>query len=199
LETDIPGSRSEVVASMQEIYAETFEDYTTREKRQSPEYEDLANRMAQANEIVDAGERRAVVKELMSEFGDLATSNAAAQQVFEDLRHGVYEHFETQMAVWDHQAEQEGMSLEDRARLAHMMREEKKLFVRDLMPDTHSVEVLQLRDLALYGNSTGPSFDALISAQEDKGKTLDEAFLHVIESSRRANQDVSNAGKGSKE
>ena len=83
-----------------------------------------------------------------------------------------------------------GLPKARQAELMHMYREELRIFVRDLMTDANSKEVLYLRDLALYGRRGGPSFQKLVDSAMDVHQDIDRAYDGIIESSQRSNKDV---------
>lgn len=80
----------------------------------------------------------------------------------------------------------EGIPLEQRARRAYEVRRNARLAARERMASRGGVETLSIRDAKKYGASDGPSFDALVEKQIGKGKSLEEAYLAVIESSQRS-------------
>jgi hypothetical protein len=57
------------------------------------------------------------------------------------------------------------------------------------------VEILQLRDLAKYGNVNGPQFEDLVAKWESSGLTMEQACEQIVLSSRRSNKQYDAAGK----
>ncbi|MFK7946248.1 MAG: LysM peptidoglycan-binding domain-containing protein [Saprospiraceae bacterium] len=89
--------------------------------------------------------------------------------------------------------EEEGLPLKERAEKAYKLRHEARVNARFMMPEKSQVKALQARDMTKYGNPDGPTFEYLIKKNTDKGKTLEEAYQSIIDSSSRTdtkyNQD----------
>jgi len=85
---------------------------------------------------------------------------------------------------------QEGLSAEERARRAYGMRHEARLLTRAMMSDAAEVEELRKRDLEVYGNPDGPTFEQLVERQRSKGVSGDAVYEAIIESAQRTNQAV---------
>lgn len=89
--------------------------------------------------------------------------------------------------------EEEGLPLKERAEKAYKLRHEARVNARFMMPKESEVKALQARDMKKYGNPDGPTFEYLVKKNTDKGKTLDEAYQSIIDSSSRTdtkyNQD----------
>ena len=84
--------------------------------------------------------------------------------------------------------EQEGIPLKKRAEDAFEIRHHARINARFMMQDKSQVKGLQDRDQAKYGNPDGPTFDYLVKKNTDKGKTLDEAYQSIIDSSSRTDR-----------
>jgi len=83
---------------------------------------------------------------------------------------------------------QEGLGAEERARRAYGMRHDARLLTRAMMSDAQEVEELRKRDLEVYGNPDGPTFEQLVERQRSKGVTGDAVYEAIIESSQRTNE-----------
>jgi hypothetical protein len=92
----------------------------------------------------------------------------------------------------DLQLKNKGVSLKNRSYEAWKTRHDSRLIARNKMSDKKLVEKLKQRDLAKYGNPDGPTFDSLVKKQLSDGKTLEEAYNNIIESSQRTNVAVDN-------
>ena len=88
--------------------------------------------------------------------------------------------------------EQEGIALKKRAEDAFEIRHHARINARFMMQDKSQVKGLQDRDQAKYGNPDGPTFDYLVKKNTDKGKTLDEAYQSIIDSSSRTDKKYNN-------
>jgi hypothetical protein len=89
----------------------------------------------------------------------------------------------TQDAAW----QAEGLGLEERARRAYQIRHHARLQARQMMRRESEVAGLHLRDLGVYGDPDGPSFEQLVDEGMKAGKTRDEALQGLIGSARRTN------------
>ena len=83
---------------------------------------------------------------------------------------------------------QEGVGVEERARRAYGMRHDARILTRAMMSDAQEVEELRKRDLEVYGNPDGPTFEQLVERQRSKGVTGDAVYEAIIESSQRTNE-----------
>jgi hypothetical protein len=84
----------------------------------------------------------------------------------------------------------ENVSLAERAYRAWQFRREKRLEARELMQNPLEVEFLQLRDIAKYGTSDGPTFEYLINEIESEGVSGNAVFEAVIKGSYRTNAGI---------
>ena len=84
--------------------------------------------------------------------------------------------------------EQEGIPLKKRAEDAFEIRHHARINARFMMQDKSQVKGLQARDQAKYGNPNGPTFEYLVKKNTDKGKSLDEAYQSIIDSSSRTDR-----------
>lgn len=86
------------------------------------------------------------------------------------------------------------LPLEQQAKLAHMWREEWKIFVRDMMVNNDEKEFLYLRDRAIYGDRRGRRFEEFVDLnKKETGGDENEAMKMIIDSSTRSNKDVNKA------
>lgn len=79
---------------------------------------------------------------------------------------------------------------EDYARLANAVRHEARLYTREHMADQNARRALEARDLHVYGNKDGPTFDSLYQRHIGSGKTPEQAYNAIIESATRTNRIV---------
>lgn len=84
----------------------------------------------------------------------------------------------------------EAVGVEQRARRAWQIRHNARLGARDLMEDPQEVELLRSRDLKLYGNPDGPSFDDLVKKARDLGFRGDKIYDAIISDSYTTNAEV---------
>ena len=91
--------------------------------------------------------------------------------------------------------EQAGVPLKKRAEDAFEIRHHARINARFMMQDKSQVKGLQDRDQKKYGNPDGPTFDYLIKKNTDKGKTLEEAYQSIIDSSSRTDRKYNNECK----
>lgn len=85
---------------------------------------------------------------------------------------------------------QEGVAVEERARRAYGMRHDARILTRAMMSDAQEVEEVRQRDLEVYGNPDGPTFEYLVERQRSKGVTGDAVYEAIIESSQRTNETL---------
>jgi hypothetical protein len=90
----------------------------------------------------------------------------------------------------NHQWKRLGLSLRDRAIAAWRVRHDARLKARSMMLDRSDIELLQARDLAIYGNPNGPSFAFLVKYLQDRGLVEDEVYEAIIEGSYRTNAGI---------
>ena len=84
----------------------------------------------------------------------------------------------------------EGIVIADRARNAWEIRHNARLMARDMMLDKEEVAGLRARDLKLYGDPDGPTFEYLIREAEMLGLTGDNVFEWIISGAQRTNIEV---------
>jgi DNA uptake protein ComE-like DNA-binding protein len=196
VQSSTPPTEMEGVNRFMEVeFAHVVEDYRGKETAESPAYEALKERLNDALQIQDSSERSRVVKEISADHIAMAKSSPEAQQEFTDLRGKIYNRMNEQIAAWDSQNELNGMSIRERALFTHKARETNKIFVRDLMTNQQSVEILQLRDLAKYGNINGPQFEDLVAKWESSGLSMEQACEQIVLSSGRSSKQYDAAGK----
>lgn len=83
-----------------------------------------------------------------------------------------------------------GVVIVDRARKAWEIRHNARLMAREMMLDKEEVELLRARDLKVYGNPDGPTFEYLIGEAEMLGLTGDDVFEWIIKGAQRTNIEV---------
>jgi hypothetical protein len=59
-----------------------------------------------------------------------------------------------------------------------------------MMEDSEEVQQLRARDLSVYGNPDGPSFELLMDRHRDSGATTNQAYEAIIEDSQITNQEM---------
>lgn len=82
------------------------------------------------------------------------------------------------------------LSLEDHARTAFDVRHHARVHTRSLMEDKKGLAQIQKRDLSVYGNKDGPTFEHLMGKAQASGKSLEEAHNDIIRSSTSTNMVV---------
>ncbi|HEY4238886.1 MAG TPA: DUF4157 domain-containing protein [Kofleriaceae bacterium] len=96
------------------------------------------------------------------------------------------------------QWKEQGLSPEQRARKAYDMRHEMRMTSRDMMGSPEQQLDLLVRDAQKYGQGEGPSFDELVAKAKASGKTGDDVYESMIESSQRTDTKTTakvNAGE----
>jgi hypothetical protein len=81
-------------------------------------------------------------------------------------------------------------ALEERSRRVWQLRRDARLQARAMMENPSEVEQLRARDLQIYGNPDGPTFDQLVEAHRLKGCSGDEAFERIIKGAQTTNTGV---------
>jgi hemophore-related protein len=84
---------------------------------------------------------------------------------------------------------QQGLSADERARLAADIRHSARLQARNFMQDKQEVADLQARDLEKYGNPDGPTFEQLVEKNIKDGLQGDAVYEAIISSSNRTSQE----------
>ncbi len=84
----------------------------------------------------------------------------------------------------------QGLSAKERAEVAWHIRHEARIETRALMSDPSDVAALRARDIALYGNPDGPTFEFLIREAEENGLSGDMVFEAIIKGSYKTNIGV---------
>ncbi|MGW4720210.1 hypothetical protein [Nocardia sp. NPDC004260] len=90
----------------------------------------------------------------------------------------------------DERWSRQGVSVEERARRAAEIRHAARLRARAMMSNPNEVRALRARDLHVYGNPDGPTFDHLVRKAHAAGRTGDDAYTYIIGSSSRTNAEV---------
>jgi len=84
----------------------------------------------------------------------------------------------------------EGASLEERARRSWRFRHDLRAAARELMQDPVEMEALRARDLQLYGNPDGPTFEQLVEEEKARGLTEAQAYERIVQGSQSTNPEV---------
>jgi hypothetical protein len=186
-----PRSPREFRTVVRENYVEVIKKYENVPRDQSLRYQPLLEELKNYK----AGElrgNRPKIRELQDRLVETAKSLGKGDEVY-DLR-SLYDNIEKRdMPVWLDRLVKEGASKEDQARLMHMYRSEAREYVRQLGTDTNATEVLYLRDQAVYGKRTGPSFEDLMDQYLERGLTPEEAWDEIIGTAQRSNEDMNKA------
>lgn len=188
-EARVPRTPDEVIAAIRTAFGERVAAYESATKTAREEYKPLVEEIKGYAPGTMTKEQS---KDFLGRF--MAISNAIAAETgstqAKDLR-SIYVDAEEMMAEWQHALETAGEDVETIARLMHMYRETKKMFVRELMVDENAVACLNGRDTALYGQPMGPTFDQLMEQAMAKGAENETAAHNqIIGSSKRSNADV---------
>jgi hypothetical protein len=85
---------------------------------------------------------------------------------------------------------EQGHPLEHRARRAFEIRHGARLQARAMMENPTEAEQLRARDLQLYGNPDGPTFDQLVEAHRQTGCSGDEVYERIIQGAQTTNAEV---------
>lgn len=165
--------------------------YVTAEKTADPTYDKWIAEL----KSMKPGDKRANKPRADKIMGDsLKYGTEQRPKEAADLR-GMYKTMEKYEGIWQNQLEAEGVPLKERAQLAFMHRNTRKMFTRDLMTDVKAREVLDLRNVALYGSAESQAFDDMVQDKTDMGMSEDEAYRDIIGSARTSSQ-VANKATG---
>jgi hypothetical protein len=83
-----------------------------------------------------------------------------------------------------------GIVVTERARKAWEIRHNGRLMARNMMLDKEEVEGLRARDLKLYEDPNGPTFEYLTREAEMLELTGDKVFEWIIKGAQRTNTEV---------
>lgn len=191
----VPLSRQELRDLIADKYQATMAKYLENQDfTKHPEYNDLIKRLAAEQPgSIDKKKAAAYLAE-WTEIGKVIEAKTGRSEA--DLRtlYNVVEHDD--FPAWFTQVEH--LPKEQQAKLGHMWREEWKLFVRDMMTDEGSKEVLYLRDRAMSGDRRGGRFADFLDRGLDKHDgDVDKSLQGIIDSSKRSNTAVNKATTGS--
>jgi hypothetical protein len=84
----------------------------------------------------------------------------------------------------------QGRSLEQRARRAWQIRHNARIEARSMMETAAEIEDLRRRDLRLYGNRDGPTFDQLVQENLNRGLRTNEVYERIINGAQTTNREV---------
>jgi len=84
----------------------------------------------------------------------------------------------------------EGLSARERAEKAWSIRYTARLEARAMMADLREVELLRARDMAIYGNPDGPTFEFLVEQGRRAGLEEQAIYEAIIEGSYRTNVGI---------
>ncbi len=85
---------------------------------------------------------------------------------------------------------EEGLSVKDRAFKAWKVRHDARVEARKMMADPVEVQDLRNRDIELYNNPDGPTFEWTIQDAVKKGFKGDDIYESIIKGSQKTNKDV---------
>lgn len=190
---EVPRTTEETQAAGRAAAPELVARYEAAPKTADPKYLPILEQL----QGLTAGSADPKAEDLLKQFMSLAKGDAASSAEAAELRTLYDDVFTPMMAGWQGELEEDGVGLEERARLANLHRTALRELTRDLMRDTNAVAVLHERDRVKYGQPTGPTFEQLFNKEKLKPKTSDEqAWQAIIGSSQRHNKSVSDAAKG---
>ena len=209
---EVPLTRQELRDIVTAKYGKTMEKYLTGKHTANPEYLLLMRKMEAEPPgfaRTDAGEKR--LDEYIAEQDRIIAKDGSSKAGTE-LR-SLYNMVEKEdmRNVWAPKLKD--LPTEQQAKLLSMYREELKLFVREMMPDTNSSEILMLRDRGKYGDRRGGRFDEFVEkglkGKDQEGPTVklqnatqaekDAAYKKVIDSAMRSNEDFNLRTTGTKD
>lgn len=90
----------------------------------------------------------------------------------------------------DRQWLRQGFTARERAAMAWGIRREARLRARSMMPDPAEAELLRQRDIAVYGEPDGPTFEFLVEKLTRVGLEGDEIYEKIIEGASRTDTDI---------
>jgi hypothetical protein len=97
------------------------------------------------------------------------------------------------IAPADEQWKKEKLPAVERAHRAFQMRHDARLLSRAMMAVPAEVEALQKRDQEKYGSSDGPTFEWLVTHEQEKGRTGDAVYEAIVESAQHTDRSVNEA------
>jgi hypothetical protein len=101
-----------------------------------------------------------------------------------------YHHEVSKIAELNLKCTEQGYALEERARRVWQLRRDARLHARAMMDNPSEVGQLRARDVRIYGNPDGPTFDQLVDAHRLSGCSVDEAFERTIKGAQTTNTAV---------
>jgi hypothetical protein len=84
----------------------------------------------------------------------------------------------------------DGIGIKQRAINAWQIRHDARLRARHLMANPREVELLRNRDLKLYGDPDGPTFEFLVERAINLGLSDDKIYEAIINDSYKTNPEV---------
>ncbi|ETX05653.1 MAG: hypothetical protein ETSY2_21725 [Candidatus Entotheonella gemina] len=84
----------------------------------------------------------------------------------------------------------EGYSARERAERAWRIRHDARIEARNMMTEPREVELLQARDMAVYGDPNGPTFEFLVEQARHAGLEEYAIYEAIIDGSYRTNADI---------
>ncbi|MEO8701021.1 MAG: DUF4157 domain-containing protein [Kofleriaceae bacterium] len=196
--TDVPVDRAELRKIVQQQHAGVIDKYVGVPHTSSDKFDALITELSalkpgelgHATNPVEKAANKDRDKAILKKWMDIgAEIEKASGRNESDLRE-LYNKVEKEsFGKW--QESLAHLPKDQQAQLLHMYREELKDYVRDLMTDDRSKQVLYLRDRAVYGNSRGPEFDALFKkALKDSNGDAEKAYDAIVGSSKTSNKGV---------
>jgi hypothetical protein len=85
---------------------------------------------------------------------------------------------------------QQGLSVSERAKAAWRIRHDARLQARSMMADPVEVELLRQRDIVMYGNPDGPTFEFLVDKLIKAGLEGDIIYEAIIEGAYRTDTGI---------
>jgi hypothetical protein len=85
---------------------------------------------------------------------------------------------------------QQGFPAKERAEMAWRVRHEARLQARSMMADPAEVELLRARDMAVYDNPDGPTFESLVEKLREAGLEEGAMYEAIIEGAYRTDTGI---------
>jgi len=83
-----------------------------------------------------------------------------------------------------------GLSVRVRAERAWRIRHEARLEARAMMADPIEIELLRVRDIAVYGSPDGPTFEFLVEQGRRAGLEEKAIYEAIIDGSYRTDREI---------
>ncbi|GAA5067131.1 glycerophosphodiester phosphodiesterase family protein [Nocardia callitridis] len=138
--------------------------------------------LAQARAEHEQQHEGSVVEHAGVDVSDPATANGEIRRWYNEVTGRIPE--------LDRQWAADGVAVDERARMASEIRHSARVGARELMLNQAEVEGLRARDMQVYQNPDGPTFEWLVGKSHTKGFFGDAAYDYILGSSNRTNAEV---------